>query len=100
MYCPRCRVEYREGFTQCSDCDVKLVNDLPPELAPEYENLVMVFVGDSNSAAAARARVEGAGIESWIKGEEVHGVFPSLGPTEILVCAEDEKAALAALETV
>lgn len=20
MYCPECRVEYRDGFTECSDC--------------------------------------------------------------------------------
>jgi len=30
MYCPRCKVEYRQGFTRCSDCDVELVHSLPP----------------------------------------------------------------------
>src|SRR5437867_2213177 len=30
MYCPKCRVEYRPGFTRCSDCDVDLVYE-PPE---------------------------------------------------------------------
>jgi len=25
MYCPRCGVEYRQGFTHCTDCDVDLV---------------------------------------------------------------------------
>ena len=59
-----------------------------------------VFEGDSGSAAVARAALEGAGIESWIKDEEVHGVFPSLGSTEILVCEEDEQSALKALETL
>ena len=29
MICPNCSVEYREGFTRCSDCDVDLV-DSPP----------------------------------------------------------------------
>jgi hypothetical protein len=29
MFCPRCRVEYRAGFTHCSDCDVDLVDELP-----------------------------------------------------------------------
>lgn len=99
MYCPKCRMEYREGFTQCSDCDVKLVDDLPPPRAPEYENMVTVFEGDSSSAAVARATVEGVGIESWVKDEEVHGLFPSLGSTEILVCEEDEQSAVKALET-
>src|SRR5882724_2491542 len=29
MFCPRCRAEYRIGFTHCSDCDVDLVGELP-----------------------------------------------------------------------
>lgn len=28
-YCPQCRCEYREGFTECSDCHVTLVDELP-----------------------------------------------------------------------
>ena len=28
MFCPECRVEYRTGFTHCTDCDVELVNEL------------------------------------------------------------------------
>ncbi len=28
MYCPQCKVEYRQGFTRCADCDVELVNIL------------------------------------------------------------------------
>lgn len=29
MFCPQCRVEYRPGFTHCTDCDVDLVHELP-----------------------------------------------------------------------
>lgn len=32
MFCPQCNVEYRPGFTRCSDCDVDLVED-PPQFA-------------------------------------------------------------------
>jgi hypothetical protein len=28
MICPRCKAEYREGFTHCVDCDVDLVREL------------------------------------------------------------------------
>ena len=31
MFCPACRVEYRSGFTRCTDCDVDLVQELPAE---------------------------------------------------------------------
>lgn len=31
MYCPKCRSEFREGFVECADCLVALVENLPPE---------------------------------------------------------------------
>ena len=34
MFCPQCRVEYRPGFTRCTDCDVDLVTVLPPAEQP------------------------------------------------------------------
>jgi len=81
------------------ECDVDLVDTLPPERVPGYENLATVFEGDSDSAAVARAAVEGAGIESWMQDDEVHGLFPSLGLSKVLVREEDEKRALKVLET-
>lgn len=99
MYCPICRGECREGFARCLDCDEALVNELPAEPSPEYENLVTILEGDAGSAAVARTTVESAGIKSWIKDEEVHGLFPGMGSTEILVCAEDQQRACKALET-
>lgn len=36
MFCPRCRDEFRPGFTRCADCDVDLVDSLdaaPPPVA-------------------------------------------------------------------
>ena len=29
MICPKCKAEYRQGFTRCADCDVDLVWELP-----------------------------------------------------------------------
>ena len=78
---------------------MELVNGISPPQEPEYEDLVTVFEGDSNSAVVARSAVENAGIEAWVKDEEVHGLFPSLGSTEILVCEEDEKSALKVIES-
>jgi hypothetical protein len=37
MFCPQCRVEYRPGFTRCSDCDVDLVHELPLARANSFQ---------------------------------------------------------------
>lgn len=35
MICPRCKAEYREGYTECSDCGVDLVE--APQVAAEQK---------------------------------------------------------------
>lgn len=30
-YCPKCKNEYREGFSVCAECNVELVDELPAE---------------------------------------------------------------------
>ncbi|MDQ1318367.1 MAG: hypothetical protein QG588_2027, partial [Candidatus Poribacteria bacterium] len=39
-YCPNCRAEYIEGVETCPDCQVELVDELPPMEEPEYLDLV------------------------------------------------------------
>ena len=34
MICPKCKVEYREGFAKCSDCDVDLVDRIVDSKRP------------------------------------------------------------------
>lgn len=29
MVCPKCKAEYRQGFTRCADCEVELAAELP-----------------------------------------------------------------------
>ena len=38
MFCPQCSAEYRPGFTHCTDCDVDLVDELPPARADSFES--------------------------------------------------------------
>ena len=35
-WCPKCRIEYREGFNKCGDCGADLVEELGP-LPPQVE---------------------------------------------------------------
>lgn len=48
-YCPKCRYEYKPSIARCPDCDVDLVDSLPPEekqtpesLADKYDDWVQV----------------------------------------------------------
>lgn len=48
-FCPKCRYEYKRGVYKCPDCDVELVDTLPPEekhsdeqLTDKYQDWVQV----------------------------------------------------------
>ena len=43
MFCPKCKVEYRPGFTRCSDCEVDLVDVLPEEDLSSDEALTTLW---------------------------------------------------------
>lgn len=60
-WCPKCKSEYREGFTECATCHVPLVDSLPEEdeiqpqdavqpeqqeELPQFENLIAVYMAD------------------------------------------------------
>lgn len=48
MFCPSCRGEYREGFSQCADCEVALVplEDLPRiPIIPKKRPLLLGLLG-------------------------------------------------------
>jgi len=119
MFCPECRAEYREGFTECSDCHVPLAATLPAEAAPEPAEsfwepapaalpprpdaeFVTVFgSADPIVRAMARGALEDAGIPflttgapaGRVRAEPIAGVW-----SEFLVSREDEAAARASLE--
>jgi len=48
MFCPQCHVEYRPGFTRCSDCDVDLVHELPLARRDSFEPGQGALPGDND----------------------------------------------------
>jgi len=64
MFCPSCRAEYREGFTECGDCGVALVAELAPEGFEELvEGLTSVHVTTSSEELGRIVdRLEKAGV--------------------------------------
>ena len=71
MYCPQCGCEYRDGFSECSDCRVPLLAGTPPqETADPTLGLVVVLeTNDQILLAFAKGLLEEAGIPFFILGQ-------------------------------
>ncbi|HVC35712.1 MAG TPA: hypothetical protein VNL16_19560 [Chloroflexota bacterium] len=74
-FCPFCRAEYRPGFTECVDCRVELVDELPP-LEPEP---VSAPVKEA-SVATFPSQLEAEMWAELLRGEGIPSVLVSLGP--------------------
>lgn len=72
MYCPLCKAEYRPGFTECSDCQVPLVDALGDDASDDLgeaasKDLRPVWrTGTEESAQAMRDLLEAEKIPSVI----------------------------------
>ncbi len=99
MFCPKCRAEYEEGFTTCSECRVELTAELPPEDELEYVDWVVVLTtGDTNEALVAESVLGAAGIECYTQGWALRElVIVPLAPIVIQVRPEDAETALGIL---
>ena len=93
MYCPICRAEYIAGFTRCSDCNVPLVEELPPRATrarrpkphdspqphlPPRDDLKLVTVlasGDPGLMAVAKSLIQSADIPFLVQGEGIQDLF-------------------------
>jgi hypothetical protein len=84
MFCPRCKAEYRTGFTRCNDCDVALVDHLivavpnddvkPQDVA--YSAVRTVY--DQFEADQLWSFLQGNGIPARVVGERFR--YPYLVP--------------------
>ena len=43
MFCPKCGCDFREGYFECIDCDVCLVNELPENFVRQEKNRSLVI---------------------------------------------------------
>lgn len=101
MFCPQCQVEYRPGFTRCSDCDLDLVNALPEEPEHASEASRIIWMGDSQESCVALCQeLQNAGICYQVtEGMKSLGAGMSVRRRyELRVLPENEKRAKELLE--
>ncbi len=96
-FCPSCGVEYREGFTRCSECNVALVAEPPPTpepVGPEWAP-VAVFV-TTEEAELARGLLAGVGIPSAVVDRHVVEMpVPQVDTARITLLVPPEQLAAA-----
>jgi hypothetical protein len=78
MFCPKCKAEYREGFSRCADCNVDLVPELPieqeqhtkPEQYTEYKYIDLVNIvtyPSRHEAELVKGLLSANGIDAVVK---------------------------------
>lgn len=75
MFCPKCKAEYREGFTRCADCETDLVSGRPPETEDDvrYVEMAEVFsTYNPGDVAVIKSILDGEGIHYYFQGENTN----------------------------
>ena len=95
MFCPKCKAEYRPGFTRCSDCGVDLVDRLPEEprtgrsRRTDSSKLVPILrTNDRSDVLSIKIALDSEGVDYILQGEIMTG-FRMGDPVVLLVREED-----------
>lgn len=86
MYCPKCRAEYKPEYKTCSDCNIGLVKDLPPEPTSDfidYEEII--FTNNPGDTALLKSLLDAENINYFIQGEHVAPYFYHALPVRFFV---------------
>ncbi len=94
MFCPKCKSEYREGFSVCADCNVNLVSELPHEVGPEYiEYEEVLATYNPADVALIKSILDAEEIIYFFHGENFMHVEPLVQPARLMV--DKKKAGVA-----
>lgn len=92
MFCPKCKFEYREGYTKCADCDVDLVEEQPVD---KYEYVEFTPIAETNNIgliALAKSILDSEGIKYYVSS--LQGYIPGCALLVAISDAADAKELL------
>lgn len=72
MFCPKCKIEYRDGFYTCADCGADLVAQLPQEASVDSADEEFVEVYSTyrqGDISFIKSVLDGEGITYFFQGE-------------------------------
>jgi hypothetical protein len=109
MFCPKCKDEFIKGITDCPDCAIPLVKELPAETEPIYIELATVLeTSDAGIIMIAKSLLEEAKIRYYAKNEVSQNLFgggvfglgfnPLTGPLQLQVSKSDFEEAIVLLK--
>ena len=99
-YCPECKTEYREGIKICSDCGIELVDALPEDVLPDFEDLELIYTTDEYyKAEMIRSNLESAGIDVTILSQKDRN-YPGVGNLSVIKLFVSNSDIDAALEYI
>ncbi|MCX7918387.1 MAG: hypothetical protein N3A72_02025 [bacterium] len=96
MFCPKCQAEYEVGITECSDCQIPLMERLPEEKdkpVPEAELVSVIQIMDESEAVFYCELLKQSGITATFRSFIIPGYDGITESTpykgEVLVLEED-----------
>ena len=95
-FCPECRTEYQPGITQCVDCQLPLVDTLPPEPAEPagQEGSAWVCISTDHDEAEAyvlKGFLESEGIACELENKTFHSQ-PTMATTLVNILVREDQA--------
>jgi hypothetical protein len=103
MFCPKCRAEYREGYTTCSDCRIDLVETLPPlpEEEPEFVKFTEILATyNPADVVFLKSLLDSEGIQYFFKGEHFMYMRPLADPVRLMVRQDQVEVAIELVKDV
>ena len=101
MFCPECKSEFIEGITICPECNVKLIEELPPELDPEFVDYKEVLATyNPADIAFLKSLLDAEGVSYFFKGEHFMYVRPLADPVRLMVRSDQVEQVNELLEDV